>query len=166
MLSKDQFLKLIRLHYRVIKETLLTTEMAVREGKAIRRLDVDEVIAVHEGPHKDPVLGITRLRGCTIKDSTNGWATTTGNTGGVFLEECGDSFELVKLCLMGTEFEPESPLIRDLKVGEKIEVLEWDKKHEPSGRIRLKVKVVADGAVGWITKMVSDDEPVLKPSKL
>jgi len=67
---------------------------------------------------------------------------------------------------MGTEFEPESSLIRDLKVGERVEVLEWDKRHEQTGRTRLKVKAVADGAVGWITKMVSDEEPVLKPSKL
>merc|ERR1711920_286415 len=92
-LSKAAFFQLIRLHFKVVKETLLTTEMAVKEGKAIRRLDVDEVIAVHEGPHKDPNLGITRLRGCTVKDGLAGWATTTGNTGGVFLEECGSDFE-------------------------------------------------------------------------
>merc|ERR1711920_984018 len=81
-LSKAAFFQLIRLHFK-----------AVKEGKAIRRLDVDEVIAVHEGPHKDPNLGITRLRGCTVKDGLAGWATTTGNTGGVFLEECGSDFE-------------------------------------------------------------------------
>jgi len=167
-IAKDTFLKLVRVHYYVIKETLLTTEMGVKEGKAIRRLDVDEVLAVHEGPHQDETLGITRMRACAVKDDIMGWATVVGNTGGVFLEIGGNTFEVAMDAPLTATMEPDSEMVRQLKVGEKLDILDWDKKHEASGLARLRVRVLggdgAEGASGWVTKALLDETRVIRPT--
>jgi len=164
-LSQKAFLKLIRVYYKCVKETLLTTEMAVKEGKTLRRLDVDEVIAAHEGPCKDDSLGIMRMRGQLVRDGAMGWATVLGNTGGVFLEEGGSTWEVLKETPLTTGLEPDVAEVRKLKEGEKLEILEWDKKHEASGTVRLRVKVAGENASGWVTKALPDETKLLKPLK-
>jgi len=165
LISQEAFLRHIIVYYRVVKETLLTSEMDIKDGKTFRRVDVDEVIAVHEGPQKDDNLGIMRVRGHAVKDGTHGWATAVGNTGGIFLEEgVGEcTFEVVEEVPLTLDFEPEgSDKVRMLAVGERLHILEWDKKHEASGVTRLKVKVVNSEDSGWATKMLPDETRLLR----
>jgi len=165
-IDREAFLRLLLTHYRVAKETLITTEMAIKEGKTLRRLDVDEVFAVHEGPVKDETLGILRVRGRALKDGCQGWATEVGNTGGVFLEAGEDrgAYGVLRPQPLTAGFEPEGgETLRELQEGDKLEVLEWDKEHEASGVVRMRVKVVEEGGLsGWVTKMLSDETPLLK----
>jgi len=165
-ISREAFLRLLLAHYRVVKETLITTEMAIKEGKTLRRLDVDEVFAVHEGPVKDETLGILRVRGRALKDGCQGWATEIGNTGGIFLEAGRDRglYSALRPTPLTAEFDPDSEVVRELQEGDKLDVLEWDKEHEPSQVVRMRVKVVheEDGPSGWVTKMLADETPILK----
>jgi len=165
LLHQKAFLSHIIVYYRVVKETLLTSEMDIKDGKTFRRVDVDEVIAVHEGPHKDDKLGIMRVRGHAVKDGTYGWATAVGNTGGIFLEEgVGEcTYEVAEEIPLTMDFEPEgSDKVRMLAVGERLHILEWDRKHEASGVARLKVKVVGSDDAGWVTKMLPDETRLLR----
>jgi len=165
LIPQKAFLTHVIVYYRVVKETLLTTEMDIKDGKTLRRVDVDEIIAVHEGPHKDDNLGIMRVRGHAVKDGTHGWATAVGNTGGIFLEEgVGEcTYEVAEEIPLTVDFEPEgSDKVRMLAVGERLHILEWDRKHEASGVTRLKVKVVGSDDAGWATKMLLDETRLLR----
>jgi len=164
-ITSEVFLRLLVTYYRVAKETLITTQMAIREGKTLRRLDVDEVFAVYEGPIKDASLGILRVRGRALKDGSQGWATEVGNTGGVFLQAGEDRglYEVLRPQPLTEAIEPESNTLRLLKEGDKVEVLEWDKEHDGSGAMRMRVKVVEqDGTSGWVTRMLQDETLLLK----
>jgi len=85
--AKTPFLNFSRILYRVVKETVLTTERTIRDSKTIRRLEVDETVEVIEGPIKDENIDIIRMRGTTLKDNLVGWVTVLGNNGAVILEE-------------------------------------------------------------------------------
>merc|ERR1712129_647166 len=86
-IAKDAFLKFVRVVYRVIKETVLTTDRAIKGSKTIRRLEVDECLEVLEGPSRDDKVDVLRVRGVAIKDGLSGWATVVGNNGSIFMEE-------------------------------------------------------------------------------
>merc|ERR1711879_39552 len=119
-------------------------------------MGVDEVIIVYEGPIRDDVAGITRVRGCVVKDCAVGWCTVLGNAGSIFLEQGDPVYEPLKEAVLTTELEPESSTVATLRNSDRIEVLDWDKKIEASGVVRIYVKAKgSDGAdvVGWVTKM-------------
>jgi len=100
-----------------------------------------------------------------VKDGTHGWATAVGNTGGIFLEEgVGEcTYEVAEEIPLTVDFEPEgSDNVRMLAVGERLHILEWDRKHEASGVARLKVKVVGSDDAGWATKMLLDETRLLR----
>merc|ERR1719343_732139 len=62
-INKESFLRFVRVYYRVVKETVLTTQRAIKESKTIRRLAVDELISILEGPIRDDSLDVVRIRG-------------------------------------------------------------------------------------------------------
>merc|ERR1712060_354285 len=106
----------------------------------------------------DDKVGVLRVKGCAVQDGSLGWITVVGNCGSVFLEESGGMYEVLKETMLTVGFELEgSELVRALKEGDRLEVLEWDRKDETSGSVRLRVKVKGESAVGWVTKVLKDD---------
>jgi len=87
-MSKDAFLRLITVRYRVVKDSIMQTEMSVasKENKMVRRLEEGEVLHLYVGPVKDD-KDIMRVKCCAVKDDALGWVTVVGNSGSVFLEE-------------------------------------------------------------------------------
>jgi len=88
VMAKETFLRLVAVRYRVVKDSIVQTEMAVasKENKTVRRLDEAELVEVYAGPVKDD-KGITRVKCCAVKDGAVGWVTVVGNNGIIFLEE-------------------------------------------------------------------------------
>merc|ERR1719373_1516496 len=152
-IPKETLLRFVRVYYRVVQETVITTERTIKESKTIRRLEVNEVVEVLEGPLKDDSLDISRIRGYAVKDDSTGWVTVIGNSGALFLEEGPATYELLQDAALTTELEAGSETVRTLRVGETFDVLTWDKKEEATGDVRLKAKAKSDGAVGWVTKV-------------
>merc|ERR1712062_80429 len=131
----------------------------VKESKTLRRLEVNDVVEVLQGPMKDDSVNVDRIFARVMKDGTEGYITIAGNQGTVFLKEGGGTFKVVKETILTEAFELETKEsarklkdnTRKLKEGEIVEVYEWPKKEETSGLHRLKGKVKSDGAVGWVT---------------
>jgi len=161
-IPEEMLLRLVRRYYRVVQETVITTERTIKESKTIRRLEVNEVVQVFEGPLKDDTLDISRIRGHAVKDDSKGWVTVIGNSGALFLEECSANYELVQEATLTKDLEASSEVVRTLRVGESFDVLAWDKKEETTGEVRLQVKAKTDGAEGWVTKIGAGDVPILK----
>jgi len=154
-ISKEIFYCFIRRHMKVVKETVMTEDMPIKDTKTVRRLELNEVCEVLEGPVPLPEddTGIKRVKVKTLKDNKEGWCTPVGNQGTAFLTECDVNMKVLKETIMTPTFEiaASKETLRKLKPGEIVEVREWMKKDEASGLMRAKVKTKTDGKVGWAT---------------
>jgi len=151
-LTKDMFVTLIRRFMKVIKDTVITSELSVTESKTLRRLELGEVIEVLEPPTKEEGMEVLRGKCRAMTDDVEGWITFIGNQGNSFLEDGGNLFKVVKETILTTEFGLDGGgSTKKLKQGEIVKVLEWARKEEQSGLMRMKCKVKATGAVGWVT---------------
>jgi len=167
-LSKAVFCRTVQQFFKVIKETALIDVFPVTTSKPQRKLDTREVVEVLEGPVRDTLTKVTRVKCRAVRDNVEGWATVSSNLGTVFLREGKPSFKVVKETILTEEFqlEPEGkkegeeekneekkPDGKKLKLGEVLIVLEWPRKEEKSGLVRMKAKVKSDGSAGWVTIM-------------
>lgn len=155
-IPKDVFLRLVRVYYKVVRETVLSDSINIKESKVVRRVEPDEVIEIDEGPVKEDSVGVMRIKGRATRDGTVGWATISGNQGSVFLVPGGNTMDVVREASLTTAFESDSEEVRKLRAGESLEVWEWFKEEEKTRKVRLKGRVQGDGAVGWVT--ASDNE--------
>jgi len=166
-LSKDAFLRFASAHYYVVKEIAMTAEEAMTGAKPVRKLQVDEVIEVKEGPNKDD-KGITRLRGRAVKDGAEGWVSLVGNSGSVFLEECSAVCKVLQETKLTSSCAPAeeegNATLRSLSAGDKLEVLEWDTKHDGSGLAFVRARMQDDGGQeGWVARVGQDGAPLMRP---
>jgi len=88
-ISKDTFIKYVVIYYKVVKAIVFTDVFDLTKCKTVRRGDVGEIIEVLEGPVRDEVNAMTRVRGTSTVDGkvTEGWVTVSGNKGTAFLEK-------------------------------------------------------------------------------
>jgi len=158
-ISKDSFLRLIRLFMKVVKDTVITETMEIKDSKTLRRAEVGEVFEVLEGPVTEESTKLPRLKVRAMLDGQEGWVTQAGNKGTTFLEEGGNTFKCVKETILTQSFDiaaqqdptKKKELTRKLKVGEIVEVVEWPKKEETSGLERMLCRCIVDGCGGWAT---------------
>eukprot|EP00927_Polykrikos_kofoidii_P077114 TRINITY_DN74094_c0_g1_i1.p1 TRINITY_DN74094_c0_g1~~TRINITY_DN74094_c0_g1_i1.p1 ORF type:complete len:1050 (+),score=239.36 TRINITY_DN74094_c0_g1_i1:42-3191(+) len=163
VISKDQFLDLIRLYYKCVKGTVMSEEISIK-SKTARRLEVAEVVEALEGPTKDETAKVLRIRCKAVEDDVVGWVTIAGNQGTTFLEVGGNIYDCVKETVLTDGLSvQESKTIRRISKGESIEVLEFPKVDEGCGVKRIKGKAKLDGAVGWITVNSNQGTTYLEP---
>jgi len=162
-IDQAKFAALMRCFFKVVKGTVLSETFDVK-SKTKRRLVVDEVVEVIEGPKKDDV-GLSRVRCASTSDSVEGWVTIAGNQGTVFLEPGGNLRKCVADVAMTEEASvstEESKEIRKLQVGEIIEVLDFGQKDKESGLLRIKGKAKSDDAIGWISAAGDEGQQFLE----
>lgn len=167
-LSKEAFEAAFRSFYKVVKQTVVTDHLSIKESKTVRRLEVDEVLEVFEGPKTESVKegetdsSLVRVRGLILKDKLEGWVTISGNQGTVFLEPGGNLFK-VKQANDVTEGldAKESKKIQKLAPGAVFEVADLTAvKDEASGDMRLKGFVKGDGAMGYFSQTDAEGKKV------
>merc|ERR1712232_929905 len=174
-LSEEELMGLIRCYMKVTKETVITTDKNIQEAKPIRRLEVNEVCYVIEGPVKDESADVMRSLVRAMKDEAEGWVTPVGNQGTEFLKETegGLVMKVMKETILTASFEicgdagkeqfrKLKDTTRKLKPGEQVEVLQWMKKDESSGLMRAKVKTKVGNHVGWATAVGQTGAPFLE----
>jgi len=172
-LSKEAFNAYFRIFYKVVKQTVLTDNISIKTSKTIRRLEVDEAMEVYEGPKREVVKStedgedssLLRLRCKVLKDQAEGWVTVSGNQGTVFLEPGGNIFK-VKVAGNFTEgLDPkESKLIKHLKPGSIIQLLDVAAKDEESGEMRMKGMLKGHGVIGYFTQSNAEGKVFLEAS--
>lgn len=151
-IAKDDILSFMRCYYKVVKETVITDTIDIKAGNVVRRLALDEICVVVEGPVKDEGVEVMRVRIKALQDGAEGWVTPVGNQGTPFLIGGGElNMKVLKETILTPSIElgADMKTLRKLKAGEVVEVCEWMKK-ESSGLERMKVRA-KDGKVGWAT---------------
>jgi len=153
-IPKDDFMRVIRTYYKCVKETVITDGMSIKESKPVRRLEVNEVLEIVEGPIKDDVFNVMRVQGRMVKDGLEGWISIAGNRGTVFLQRGGNLYKVVKETTLNhtLALEP-GATTKTLPVGEVLEMHEIPRLDAVSGFTRMKAKVKSEGSVGWVTTM-------------
>jgi len=165
-LSPQHFAELLLLYMVVVKESAMTDGPGIKGSTTLRRLDLDEIVEVTRGPLREPIAGVLRVRIRALQDDAEGWVTTVGNAGTVFLRECGRRFKVLKEVglteALDVDEDPSVEDIQRLQPGEELDVQEWPQKDPASGLVRMGVRVGADGATGWVTLMSNQGTPFLK----
>lgn len=152
LISRADFNAVIRIFYKVVKEIVLSNNLLIEQSGQIRRMDVGEVMEVQRGPSLDTSVGVYRVCGKVMKDGATGWVTVAGNQGITFLLPGGNLWKVSKETNLTVELKDEDKVVRQLKLGEVIEVVEWARTSSSAlGITRIKAKAQSDGAVGWAT---------------
>jgi len=94
-LERDDFMRCATVFYRVSRPSVdLVETMGVAQGKLVRKLDVNEILVLEEGPIKE-INKVVRVKVRTIVGCDVGWATSTGSNGVVFVEQKRVHFQAV-----------------------------------------------------------------------
>jgi len=169
-LSRESFQRLTKKFMKVVKETAMTSSMGIVGGKALRKLEANEVVEVLKGPVKDDSMRVSRVFCRTAKDNLEGWVSVAGNQGTVFLQEDSAKFKVCKKSVLNDTFEPaeggEGDDSKTIYSGAIIEVYDFPKKHEESGAFRMRGRVQGRSAkdgIGWVTTKDKAGKVFVKP---
>ena len=151
-LERDEFMRAAIVFYRVSRPSVdLVQTMGVAQGKLVRKLDVNEILELIEGPIKE-INKVVRVKCRAMKDGAIGWATATGSNGVVFVEQKRVHFQVKTSTTLTDVLSAKAcTSLRQLKEGELLEVFVWEKIDPTTGLRRLKGRALKDGSVGWAT---------------
>merc|ERR1719189_161638 len=155
MVLKSDFMRVVRIYYKVVKEIVLSDNLLIEQSGQIRRMEIGEVMEVFRGPMLDASVGVYRIHGCALKDGTCGWVTVVGNQGITFLMPGGSVFAVLNSVPLNHDLKDldSERCIRMLQEGEVIEVLEWARTSRSAlGVTRVRARIRGERSVsGWAT---------------
>jgi len=136
----------------VCKQSIaLTTSFDIATGKAVRKLDVGEVLDLLEGPNEDAQRSLSRVKVMAKKDGKEGWVTVKGNQGTSYMEESDKHYICTQSVSLESKFASGSPEIRRIEEEEIFEALEAPKAEKKDGVERCRGRSLNDGTEGWFT---------------
>lgn len=159
-ISQEEWPRMIRVFYKVIKEIVLSDNLVIEQSRQIRRMEVNEVMEVYQGPAIDPSVGVFRIHGRALRDGTVGWVTIAGNQGITFLVPGGNTFKVARPNVFMTQDLKDTDgtsLVRQLAQGEMLDVMEWARTSRSAlGVTRIRGKVQGEASMGWVTVTEKD----------
>jgi len=149
-MGREAWQKMFQVVYKVSKSTVLTEEMDVK-SKMLRRVDPGEFIQGTGAKRKDDT-NVARLPCKACSDGADGWVTATGSKGMVFLEPRSNYYVCVGETVMSESLSLEAKTVKKVLKGELLEVVEYERKDETAGVMRVKAKSLTGSAEeGWVT---------------
>lgn len=138
--------------YYAVEPVALQDSFGSADAKEVRRLKVNEVVEVLEGPRKEEMGNTIRGRGKTCNDGTVGWFTIKSKTGEVFAEPGKMSYTVSSAIALTDSVDiKDCKVLRKLDKGEVLIVLEGPNEDANSGVTRIKVTAAKDSKEGWVT---------------
>jgi len=163
-ISQEEFFRVVPQYMIVVKQTVMTDGLCIKDSNTLRRLELDEIVRVVKGPLQESATKVMRTLIKALKDDSEGWVSPTGNAGTIFIKDGGRQFKVMKETILTDSFEldGEAPKAdeaaapgevlskRKLKAGEVLDALIWPRT-DKAGLVRLKVRAQSDSATGWAT---------------
>lgn len=138
--------------YYAAEPVALQDNFVSADAKEVRRLKVNEVVEVLEGPRKEEIGNAVRGRGKTCNDGSVGWFTIKSKTGEVFAEPGKMSYTVSSAIALTDSVDiKDCKVLRKLDKGEVLIVLEGPNEDTNSGVTRIKVTAAKDNKEGWVT---------------
>jgi hypothetical protein len=166
-IGKFQFMRFMERYYVVSRSSVMTQDFDIKAGKVMRKVDLDEIVELVEGPRIDEKVGLTRIKARSLKDSMVGWISVKGNQGSPFLDELEKPYYV---CAVGTELQAdakgnaEAP-VRSILAGEVVELIEGPSRERLKANVRARGKAVADNQAGWVTVVSNRGQTLLEEGK-
>jgi len=140
-----------------IKTSVAMTDGAnIKDCKVLRKLAEGELFEQEGEPVEDAETpGIVRIEGVAKKDGVKGWVTSKGNAGTVYAEQTNKFYTVVKDVDLQKAFKSidvKADVVRTLEAGEALQITEGPKDEKVPQEIRVKVRALSDGAVGWMSR--------------
>jgi len=85
-LSERAFLDQLRTKFICASVVSITDELKLKEGKTVRKLELNEIVEALEEPVKDETVDLMRVKVKAEKDDKEGYITLAGNQGTRYLE--------------------------------------------------------------------------------
>jgi hypothetical protein len=169
-LPKEAIFKLLTPIYKVVKDTVVTTEFGADDpsSKLVRKLLVGEFLEALDVPAFEESVGVPRFRCKVFKDSIEGWVSLSSNAGTRYLEEAPaklnvDTYKVVKAVSMTAGLNSDKA-VRELDEGCVLEKLQFPRRNVESA-LRIRAKAKDDKSVGWVT-VSAEEEVFLELSSL
>jgi len=148
------------------------SEAPLHEGfadgsKEVRKLEVDEVLELLEGPREETTKAELLLRGNACKDGAVGWITLRDAAGGTSASSSKDHFVCRSTIAMTDNFDiRECKVVRKVDVGETLQVIrdKGEKEDENIEITRLQFKSLRDDKQGWVTLKGNQGTVFMEPS--
>jgi len=102
----------------------ITTTFDINEGKAVRKIELGEVLELQEDPQEDPKRSFLRAKAKASKDGAEGWVTVKGNQGTTYVDLSKKHLSCKQSVALDRGFGTGSGVIRALEEGEILEVIE------------------------------------------
>jgi len=134
----------------------ITDVFDIKTCKVLKKLAVDDVFTISEGPVAEEGTGVERVKGKRAKDDVEGWITVKGNAGTSYAKVNEKLYTVMHEVTMQSQFKSDSSTVKTLKVGEAVEVMDGPKEEKLDPANRAKVRTSGDGTAGWIS-MKSDN---------
>lgn len=122
----------------------------------VRVLKAEEVIEVLEGPRKDCLEPVMRVKCKATSDGAVGWLTmssSSSSSSGPAAEQKENKFFICTSGIAMTDCQNirQCKVMRKLEVGEVVRVLEGPATDTDAGVTRIRVTSTKDGVEGWVT---------------
>lgn len=159
-MPKLTFFDIAQEYVKVVKDITVTDGPDLKEGKTLRKMQLEEIAQVLERKKGEDAGNLERVRCIALTDLTEGWITVQGSQGTAFLEPCPKPYycfeEDVMLAAGPTPDAAPAEGARRIKAGEVLELREGPRVEEPRTLMRVECKSAKDGKKGWITLKAGD----------
>jgi len=140
--------------YTCVTKLALEPEFKQQDGTSVRMLNSDEVLEVLEGPRRERVGDVVRIRAKTCKDGSTGWMTVKDKEGEVFAEAaCNNQYFVCVVSIAMTDVQDikACKVVRKLEVNETMRILEGPLTEDSTGVSRVRGQSMKDNMIGWVT---------------
>merc|ERR1712130_568168 len=111
-----------------------------------------EVFDVLDGPREEPAEPLVRSRVRAASSGAEGWVTVKPKS----LRLWAPRYRSLATAALEHEFKPGSKAVRNLEIGELLELLDGPKEAIAGSALRLKVRASKDGNIGWVSAISSE----------
>jgi len=148
----------------VCKSAIAMTDVFdIKNCQVVRKVDVGETLEMVGEAKEDSAVEISRLEFRALRDGKKGWVTLKGNQGTVFVESSTSHYTISSSVALRSAASRDSPVVRELSVGEKIEAMEAPREEQPDSRILARVRALEDSAAGWLSWTKASKKTPLRP---
>jgi len=137
--------------YKVIRDITITDEFEIHSAKKVRKLEVGEIVEVTGEMKKDPNLNLERMKCRAVRDAAAGWATLRSTAGATYFARASKPFMWCAADVaMRSEHQLESEVVRELKLGEVLELVEGPREEKLGTDLRVRGASCSEDTSGWL----------------
>jgi len=137
--------------YKCVEPIAMTQEPDFSKCTMVRRIDAGEALELCPDEEFEPSAGTTRKRFRACTDGKEGWITTSGNKGKVYLTPAKNHYICLKATPVHVGLGAESAVARVLMPGEAFAAVEEPREVSGGEKLDLyRVRAIMDSAEGWV----------------